>query len=175
MQRLGDFVDDLNDIIDTQQVIRPTIRGERASTLNVFGYDVVTAVFLTRIEDRHDVRVLQHADHVCFVKKHLAGNACALGVNIFFNVVDLNRDVATIVRIMRQINHARAALADLVDNDVFADLLGYIGRAFDFANWTRHFYSTVQIISHRYKPSNNAAYRAATRSSSIIPRPPSIL
>ena len=110
----------------------------------MLGYDVVTAVLFARVVDRHDVRMLQHADHMRLVEEHLPRNFGTLRVAIFFNVVDLDRDVAAIIRVMRQKDGASAALADLVDNDVLADLLGHVIRALDLRNLTGHFVSQIK-------------------------------
>ena len=42
----------------------------------------VDSVFLARVVNRHDVRMLQHADHVRFVEEHFAGDACASAPNV---------------------------------------------------------------------------------------------
>ena len=115
--------------------------------------------------------MLQHADHVGFVEEHLPRDLRAIRVLVFFDVVNLDCDVAAVVRIVRQVHHAGAALANLVDDDVFADLVGHVMRALDLANRTGHSVSR-QVISHPYKPNKIKAYSAAARSSSIIPRPP---
>src|SRR6185503_20906920 len=44
-------------------------------------------------------------------------------------VVELDRDVATVVRIVREEHAARAALPHLVDDDVLADALRHVARA----------------------------------------------
>ena len=75
MQRLGALVDDLDDVVDRQQVVGPAVGRQRARAVHVLGDDVVAAVLLAGIEDRQDVRVLQHADHVRFGQEHLAGVA----------------------------------------------------------------------------------------------------
>ena len=171
MQGLRTLVNDLHYVVDAQQVVRAAIGRQRACALDVLGDDVVLAVFLAGIVDRHDVRMLQHADHVRFVEKHLARDLGAVRVRVLVAVVHLDRDVAAVIRVVRQVHHAGAALAYLVDDDVFADLLGHVTRARNFANRTGHFVSR-QVISHPYKPSKIKAYSAAARSSSIIPSPP---
>ena len=110
MQRLGALVDDLDDVVDAQQVVGPAIGGQRPGALDVFGYDVVLAVFLARVVDRHDVRVLQHADHVCFVEEHLARDLGLVGVLVFLDVVDLDRYIAAVVGVVRKVDRARRAL-----------------------------------------------------------------
>jgi len=74
--------------------------------------------------------------------------AGALGVGIFFAVVDLDSDVPTVVRVVGQIDGAGTALADFVDDDVLADFRGYVGRAFYFAYLARHIVSACQVMSH---------------------------
>ena len=72
MQRFGAFVDDLDDVVDTQQVIGSAIGCECTRALNMFGDYVVGTVLFTGVIDRHDIRVLQHPDHVRLVEEHLA-------------------------------------------------------------------------------------------------------
>ena len=68
--------------------------------------------------------MLQHADHVGLGQKHLARDAFAIFIGGRVDVVDLDRDVASVVRIVREIDDAGAAATDLVDDLVFADFLG---------------------------------------------------
>ena len=129
VQRLGALVDDLDDVVDAQQVVRPAIRRERARAMHVLGHDVAVAVFFAGVVDRQDVRVLQHADEMRFGEEHLARDARALLVAAGVHVVDLDRDVAAVVRIVREVDDAGAAAADFVDDHVLADLLGnFAGR-----------------------------------------------
>ena len=132
VQRLGALVDNLYDVIDAQQVVGPAVGGQRTGTLNVFGDDVILAVFLARVVNRHDVRVLQHTDHVRFVIEHLARDLGAIGIGIFLDVVDLDRNVAAVIRIVGKKDIARAALADLVDNDVLTDFRRHVILAYGF-------------------------------------------
>jgi len=74
--------------------------------VDVFGDDVATLVFLARVVDGQDVRMLQHADHVRFRQEHLAGDLRALVARILVHVVDLDRDVAPVIRIVREIDSA---------------------------------------------------------------------
>jgi hypothetical protein len=111
----------------------------------VLGNNVVTAIFFAGVVDRHDIRMLQHANHVRFIKEHLAGDLRALGVRVFFNVVNFDRDVATVIRIVRQEDGTGAALAYLVDDDVLTDLVGHVCRALDFRNTAGH---VVSSLSH---------------------------
>ena len=67
--------------------------------------------------------MLQHADHVRFGQKHLARHARAIFI-VRLEVVDLDRDVATIVRIVRKIDDAGAATTDFFDDDVLPDFFG---------------------------------------------------
>ncbi len=87
----------------------------------MFSDDVVLVVFLARIVDRHDVRVLESAHHLGLVEEHLASDARLLLVVLALEVVDLDRDVATVVRVVRQKHAAGAALPDLLDDYVLAD------------------------------------------------------
>ena len=82
--------------------------------------------------------MLKHADHVCFIEKHFACNTRTFRVGIFLGIVDLDCDVATVVRIVRQVDHSRAALPDLVDDDVLTDLFGDVSRALDIADVAGH-------------------------------------
>ncbi len=78
-------------------------------------------VLLTGVVNRQNVRVLQHADHVCFGEEHLARDALAIFIAAGVDVVHLDGDVAPIVGIVREIHDAGAAAADLVDDHVLAD------------------------------------------------------
>ncbi len=73
--------------------------------------------------------MLQHADHVRFGEEHLARDALPLFVAAGLDVVDLDRDVAPVIGVVREIDDAGAAATDLVDDHVLADLLGHTGRA----------------------------------------------
>ena len=123
VQRLGALVHDLDDVIDRQQVVGLAIGRQRARAMHVLGDDVVVTVFLARVEDRQDVRMLQHADHVRFGQEHLARDARAIFV-VRLEVVDLDRHVATVVRIVRQVDDAGAAATDFLDDDVLPDPFG---------------------------------------------------
>ena len=71
--------------------------------------------------------MLQPAHHLGFVKKHLAIYARPLLVILALNVVEFDCDVATVVGIVRKENPAGTTLANLVNDDVFADPLGNVG------------------------------------------------
>ena len=101
VQRLGALEHDLDDVVDAQQVVGPAIRRQRARAVHVLGDDVAAAVFFARVVDRQDVRMLQHADHVRFRQEHLARDLGALVARILVHVVDLDRDVAAVIRIVR--------------------------------------------------------------------------
>ena len=74
--------------------------------------------------------MLEHADEMRFGEEHLARDARAVLVAARVHVVDLDRDVAPVVRIVREVDDAGAAAADFVDDHVLADLLGNLaGRA----------------------------------------------
>ena len=124
VQRLRTFEDDLNGVIDAQQIVGTAIRGKSTCTVHVLGHDIAVAVFLTRIVDGKDVRMLQHADEVRFGKEHLARDARTLLIAAGLDVVDLNGDVAAVVGIVRQVHDPCAAAADLLDHHVLTDLLG---------------------------------------------------
>ena len=124
VQRLGALEYDLDGVVDAQQIVGTAIRRERARAVHVLGHDITVTVLLARIVDRQDVRVLQHADQVRFGEEHLARDTRALLVAAGVDVVDLDRDVAAVVGIVRQVHDAGAAAADLLDHHVLADLLG---------------------------------------------------
>jgi hypothetical protein len=98
------------------------VRAQRARAVHVLGDDVAAAVFFARVEDRDDVRVLQLADHLRLAHEHAAGVA-AFGVVAAGRVIELDGDVATIERIVREVHHAGAAAADLVHDVILADAL----------------------------------------------------
>ena len=128
VQRLRALVDDGDDLVDRQQAAGAAVRAQRARAVHVLGDDVAAAVLLARVEDRHDVRVLQLADHLRFAQEHAAGVA-ALGVVADRGVVELDRDVAAVERIVRQVHRAGAAAAHLVHDVVLADALGRAAAA----------------------------------------------
>ena len=104
------------------------VGGERARAVHVLGDDVAVAVLLAGVVDRQDVRVLQHAHQVRLGEEHLARDARALLVAAGVHVVDLDGDVAAVVRVVRQVHDAGAAAADLLDDRVLADLVGNAAR-----------------------------------------------
>ncbi len=55
-----------------------------------------------------------------------------IGIGIFLDVVDLDRNVAAVVWIVRKKDIARTTLADLIDNDVLTDFRGHVIPAYDF-------------------------------------------
>jgi hypothetical protein len=124
VQRTGRLVDQLDHIVDPQQIVRPAICGQRAGPVHVLRDDVAMTVLFARVVDRQDVGMLQHADHVRFGEEHLARDLLAILVAARIDVVDLDRDVASIVRIVREIHGTGTAAADLVDDGVLADLFG---------------------------------------------------
>ena len=123
MQGLGAFEHDLDDVIDPQEVVRAAVGCEGARAVHMLGHDVAVTVLFARVVDRHDVRVLQHAHKMRLGQKHLTGDAGAFIIAARIHVVDLDRDVATVVRVVRQIDDTGAAAADFVDDHVLADLL----------------------------------------------------
>ena len=124
VQRLCDLVDDLHDLLDGQQAAGTAVRRQCARAVDVLGDDVTPPLLLARIVDRHDVRVLELADHVRLAHEHAAGVA-ALGVVGAGGVVELDGDVAPVERVVRQVHGAGAAAADLVHDVILADALGH--------------------------------------------------
>ena len=49
VKRLRALVDDLHDVVDAKQIVRTTIRRQRARALYVLGNDVIFAVFFAGI------------------------------------------------------------------------------------------------------------------------------
>jgi len=122
VQSPGRLVDQLDHIVDPQQVVRPAIGGQRARPVHVLRDDVAVAVLLACVVDRQDVGMLQHADHVRFGQEHLARDLLAVLIAARIGVVNLDRDVAPVIRIVRQVHGTGAAAADFVDDGVLADL-----------------------------------------------------
>ena len=123
VQRLGALEHDLDDLVDAQQVVGAAERRQRARAMHVLGDDVAVAVLLARVIDGQEVRVLQHADHVRFGQEHLARDLGALVARIRVLVVDLDRDVAAVIGVVRQIDGAGGAPTDFTDDYVLADAL----------------------------------------------------
>ena len=123
MQRLGALEHDLDHIIEAQQIVGAAVGRQRARAVHVLGDDIAMAILFAGVVDRQDVRMLQHADHVRFGQEHLARDARALIIAAGIDVVDLDGDVAAVVRIVRQVDGAGAAAADLIDDEVLADAL----------------------------------------------------
>ena len=71
---------------------------------------------------------MQQPDHVRFGQEHLARQPRTLVLPADVGVVHLDRDVAAVVRVMRQVDGAGAAASHLVDDHVLADALGYLAR-----------------------------------------------
>ena len=109
VQRARGLVDQLDDVVDAQQVVGPAIGSQRSRAVHVLGHDVAMTVFLACIVKRQNIRVLQHADHVRFRQEHLAGNSLAILIGAGIDVVDLDRYVAPVVRIVGKIPDSRAA------------------------------------------------------------------
>jgi hypothetical protein len=124
MQRTRRLVDQLHDIVDPQQIVRAAIGSESAGPVHMLRHDVAVAVLLARVVNRQNVRMLQHTDHVRFGQEHLARDALAAFIAAGVDVVHLDGNVAPVIRVVRQVHHARAAASDLVDDHVLADLLG---------------------------------------------------
>ncbi len=129
VQSLRALEENLDDVVDPQQVVGAAVRVQRARAVHVLGDDVVGAVFLAGVVDRQDVGVLQAPHHLRFVEEHLASDARLLLVVLALDVIQLDRDVAAVVRIVRKEHSPGAALPDLVDDDVFADPLRHVARA----------------------------------------------
>jgi hypothetical protein len=153
--------------------------------MHVLGDDVAAAVLLARVEDRHDVRMLQLADHLRFAHEHAAGVA-ALGVVPDRGVVELDRHVTTVERVVRQVDRAGAAAAHLVHDVVLADpvrrarrRLHRQGLRLDVRMHGRRCLGSIGGTGFRHvyflmTNSRAAAMTAAITSSSIIPSPPRI-
>ena len=124
--------ENLDDVVDAQQVVGAAVRVQRARAVHVLGDDVVGAVLLAGVVDRQDVGVLQAPHHLRFVEEHLASDARLLLVFLALDVVELDRDVAAVIRVVRQEHSPRAALPDLVDDDVLADAFRHVARAASF-------------------------------------------
>ena len=90
--------------------------------MDVLADDVTVTILLAGIVDGQDVRMLEHSDQMGFGQEHLACDARPVLIAAGVDVVDLDRDVASVVRIVREINGARAAATHLLDDRVFADL-----------------------------------------------------
>ncbi len=68
--------------------------------------------------------MLEHPDEMRSGQKHLARDARALFVATRIHVVDLDRYVAPVIRVVRQVHDASASTAHLIDDRVLTDLLG---------------------------------------------------
>ncbi len=66
--------------------------------------------------------MLQHAHQVGFGQEHLARDARPLLIAAGVDVVDLDGHIAPVIGVVRQVHDTRAAAADLLDDDVLADL-----------------------------------------------------
>ena len=84
--------------------------------------DVALAVLFARVVNRKNVRVLKHPDEMRFGEEHLARDARPLLIAAGIHVVDLDRHVAPVVRVMRQVDDAGTAATNFVDDSVLADL-----------------------------------------------------
>jgi hypothetical protein len=100
MQRLGALENDLDGIVDTQKVVGTAIGRKSTRAMHVLGHDITVTVLLARIEDRQDVRVLEHPDEMRLGEKHFAGDPRPLLVRAVVAVVNLDRHVAPVVRIV---------------------------------------------------------------------------
>jgi hypothetical protein len=185
MQRLRALVHDGDDLVDRQQAAGAAVRAQRTCAVHVLGDDVAAAVLLARVEDRHDVRVLQLADHLRLAHEHAAGIA-ALGVVPDRGVVELDRHVAPVERVVRQVDRARAAAAHLVHDVVLADPVWRARQRLhrqrlrlDMWMHGRRRLRSISGLGFRHvyflmTSSRAAAMTAAITSSSIIPSPPRI-
>ena len=61
---------------------------------------------------------------MCASERHFARDAFAILVAAGIDVIDLDGDVAAVIRIVREIHDAGAAATDFVDDHVLADFLG---------------------------------------------------
>jgi len=124
VQRPRALVDDLDHVVDPQQVVRAAIRRQRACAVDMLRDDVAVVALFACVEDRQDVGMLQHAHHVGFGQEHLPCDARLVLVAARVKVVDLDRDVAAIERVVREVHRAGAASTHFVDDHVLADLFG---------------------------------------------------
>ena len=138
VQRLGALEHQRQHVVDRQQVVGARVGGERARAVDELGDDAVVAALLARVVDRHDVRVLQHPDHVRLGEEHLARDLGARRVVVGRDAVGLDRDVAAVIGIVREVDGAGRAAPDLADHLVLADVLAECGRAFGGPHDGRH-------------------------------------
>jgi hypothetical protein len=129
VQALRALEKDFDDVVDAQQVIGAAIRVQRPRAVHVLRDDVVAAIFLACVVNRQDVGMLEPPHHLRFVEEHLASDARLLLVFFALDVVELDRDVAAVVRIVRQEHSTRAPLPNLVDDHVLADSFRHVTRA----------------------------------------------
>ncbi len=59
VQRLRTFIENLDDVIEAQEIVRPAIGSQRTSTLNVLSRNVVAAVLFAGIVDRQNILMLK--------------------------------------------------------------------------------------------------------------------
>src|SRR5690606_7885076 len=132
-------------------------RGQRFAAAHVLHDDVALAVFFARIVDRQDVRMLQQAGEMRFIEKQPLAHALLLFGQARLVRVQLQRNVALVIRVVTQIHRARTALAERPRDHVFAE-------RFEFH----------ASCTQAYLPNSNtsAAKAAATTSSSTMPKPP---
>jgi hypothetical protein len=124
MQRTGAGESDAQDIVQREQVALAAVGRQGPGPVDVLHDDIVVAVLHPGVVYRQDIRMLQVANHLRLCKEHLARSAGAILVfPVYLRVVDLDGHVASIERIMGQVNAAGAAFTDLVDDPVFTYLL----------------------------------------------------
>jgi hypothetical protein len=138
VQRLRALEHQRQHVVDRQQVVRARVGGERARAVDELGDDVVVAALLARVVDRHDVRVLQHPDHVRLRQEHLARDLGARRIVVCRYAVRLDRDVAPVERVVRQVDRAGRPAPDLADHVVLADALADARIAFGGPHDGRH-------------------------------------
>jgi len=92
------------------------------------GDDIVAVVFFAGVVDWENIRMLQAAHHLGLVEEHLAGYFGFFLVCVVLSVVDLNGNIAAVVRVVRQIDPPATALPEIPNDLVLADTLGNVGR-----------------------------------------------
>jgi hypothetical protein len=138
VQRLRALEHQRQHVVHGQQVVRPRVGRQRARAVDELGDDIVVAVLLPGVVDRHDVRVLQHPDHVRLGEEHLARDFRARRVVVARDAVRLDGDVAAVEGIVRQVDGAGGAAPHLADHLVLADALADCGPAVGGSHDRRH-------------------------------------
>ena len=138
VQRLGALEHQGQHVANRKQVVRARVGGKRARAVDELGDDVEKAVFLACVVDRHDVRVLEHPDHVRLGEEHLSRDLGTRRVVVGRDPVRLDRDVTPVIRVVRQVDGAGRAPPDLADYFVLSDALADSGIALGGPSDRRH-------------------------------------